>query len=180
MTRIDDVQAVREELQALSIRVSRLRTQPETKLTSRPSAGGWSALECVAHLNITSDAFLPVLSAGLARAPSSQGDAPLRMGVAARLFLWYMNPPYRTRSKTPARFEPEKVDDIAGVFAAFDSRQARVLALLQEAKGRAIDRVQVVSPFDARFSYNLFAAFKLFAAHQRRHIWQAERVGGRG
>jgi hypothetical protein len=34
--------------------------------------------------------------------------------------------------------------------------------------------VQVVSPFNTRLRYNLFAALSILAKHQQRHLWQAE------
>ena len=66
------------------------------------------------------------------------------------------------------------------MFDGLEARQVRVVALLQQAQGRRLDQVKVVSPFDSRISYNLFAAFRLFAAHERRHLWQAERAAGAG
>ncbi len=104
----------------------------------------------------------------------------MRLGLLASLFLWYMNPPYRIGSRTPVRFEPAHIEPVAAVFDGFEARQVRVAALLQQAQGRRPDQVTVVSPFDARFSYSLFAAFRLFAAHERRHLWHAERAAGAG
>jgi hypothetical protein len=36
----------------------------------------------------------------------------------------------------------------------------------------------MISPFDSRVRYNLFSAFRIIAAHQRRHLWQAEQAIG--
>jgi hypothetical protein len=33
-----------------------------------------------------------------------------------------------------------------------------------------------VSPFEARASYNLYAAFAILPVHARRHLWQAEQA----
>ena len=53
-------------------------------------------------------------------------------------------------------------------------RQIRVD--LPAANGLALEKIRVVSAFDSRVKYNLFATFAILAAHQRRHLWQAERV----
>lgn len=180
LTPVEEIEAARAELDAVSMRANRLRRLPDTTLRLRPSQRGWSALECVAHLNATSDAFLPVLSAGISRAPASPSAAPMRLELMARVFLWYLNPPYRIGTRTPGRFEPAPIVEAVRVFDDFELRQARVEVLLRQAQGRRLDQVKVVSPFDARFSYSLFAAFRLFAAHERRHLWQAERAAGAG
>lgn len=39
-----------------------------------------------------------------------------------------------------------------------------------------LDRIKIASPFDRRFKYNLFSFFHILLAHERRHLWQAERV----
>ena len=45
-------------------------------------------------------------------------------------------------------------------------------------KGRDLNRLKIVSPFGARLSYNVYSAFRVLAAHERRHVWQAERAAG--
>ena len=58
----------------------------------------------------------------------------------------------------------------------FDYLQGELLVRLDRANGLALDRLFVISPFNARFNYNLYSAFRLLPVHQRRHLWQAERV----
>ena len=61
----------------------------------------------------------------------------------------------------------------------FDYLQQEVQVRIDRSAGLAVDRLRLVSPFDARMKYNLYAAFCLIAAHQRRHLWQAEQVQSR-
>ena len=58
----------------------------------------------------------------------------------------------------------------------FDSLQQELQVRIDRSAGLAIDRLRVVSPFDARVKYNVYASFCLIATHQRRHLWQAEQV----
>ena len=58
----------------------------------------------------------------------------------------------------------------------FDYLQQEVQVRIDRSAGLAVDRLRMVSPFEARMKYNLYAAFSLIAAHQRRHLWQAEQV----
>ena len=47
---------------------------------------------------------------------------------------------------------------------------------MRAARGLPIGRVGVVSPFNGRMKYNLFAALSILARHQHRHLWQAEQA----
>ncbi|MDT8342350.1 MAG: DinB family protein [Longimicrobiales bacterium] len=49
----------------------------EARWRMRPSADAWAAAECVAHLNLTHEAYLPRLLAALEAAFVPGGDQPL-------------------------------------------------------------------------------------------------------
>jgi hypothetical protein len=48
--------------------------------------------------------------------------------------------------------------------------------MVTSATGLAIDKVRVTSPVYARISYNVYGAFCILTAHERRHLWQAEQI----
>ena len=47
--------------------------------------------------------------------------------------------------------------------AEFERWQAETIACVREAEGLPLQRVKVVSPFDARVRYNLFSALSILA-----------------
>ena len=65
---------------------------------------------------------------------------------------------------------------IAEVLPAFLVCQDELLALLSEARGLALDRIKISSPFQEKMRYSVWSNFVVGAAHHRRHLWQAERV----
>jgi DinB superfamily len=62
------------------------------------------------------------------------------------------------------------------VLPAFLACQDEVLQVIAAAKGLPLDRMKITSPFDHRVRYSVWSSFCANAAHQRRHLWQAERV----
>ena len=64
------------------------------------------------------------------------------------------------------------------LLADFERLQSEVIACVRAADGLPIDRIKLVSPFDARLRYNLFAALTIVPRHQHRHLLQAERAAG--
>jgi len=146
----------------------------------RPSMTAWSPSDCVAHLNLTSEALLPRLRAGIAQA------AERRRGAATRhrrdLVGWFMwkvlSPSIRLRTKTRAAFVPSGEKPPDALVADFERLQSEVIGCVSAAVGLPIDHVKLVSPFDARVRYNLYAALTLVPRHQHRHLLQAERAAG--
>ena len=147
----------------------------------RPPAGGWSAGDCIAHLNLTSERFLPVIddAVGQARAAGLVGDDPGRLDLWGRLLLWWLEPPYRTGSKTAPAFVPVPAPKDQ-VMARFVSLQDTLCDSIASAGGLLISKVRIKSPFDARLRYSLYSTFRILPCHQRRHLWQAERAVGPG
>jgi hypothetical protein len=58
----------------------------------------------------------------------------------------------------------------------FVERQQKLKAVIAEADGLALDGIRISSPLAPQVKYNVYAALHLIAVHQRRHLWQAERV----
>jgi hypothetical protein len=60
--------------------------------------------------------------------------------------------------------------------AEFDRLQEEQIAFVRQADGLPLGRVKIISPFNARLRYNLFACFSILPRHQHRHLRQAERA----
>ena len=144
----------------------------------RPAPARWSAGEQIVHLNLASRAYLPSLRdavvQGRAQALSSEG--PYRRDFLGWLLCKMTEPPVRIRTKTTAQFIPQAAlappDE---VMRDFDALQEEVKAVIREARGLPLDRLKVRSPFDPRLRYNVYSALRLIPAHQRHHLWLAEK-----
>lgn len=143
-----------------------------------PSPGVWSVAQCLHHLNISSDAYFPVWQQVIADAGPRKAEqsSPYKTDFWGRLLSWILEPPARIRSKTPAHLEPANRIELAQVLDGFFDRQQRIVATLHRCRGRAIDRVRMASPADPRIRYSIWSSFVIVAAHQRRHLWQAEQA----
>lgn len=172
------LRTIESELQAAGERLHRLAARiPPERWGRRPAPERWSAAECVEHLNLTSRAMLPLLDDALGRARALGGGAPrrFRRGVWGWLIWRASQPAARMKSKTGAGFQPADAPPVAALLAEFDRLHAAQLATLRAADGLPLHRVAVASPFGP-VSYNTFAALAILAAHQLRHLRQAERA----
>ncbi|HEY6361870.1 MAG TPA: DinB family protein [Vicinamibacterales bacterium] len=174
-----ELKAVIDEFESALVRLHALRdTVPACKWIDRPGPDRWSIAECVAHLNLTSSAFLPLLRTGLDEARRSGHKAPVRYhrDLTGWLLWKSMGPPVKRKFATMAPFVPRSDRNSADHVAEFERLQAEQLALAREADRLPIQRVKIASPFNTRVYYNLFSALSILPRHQHRHLWQAEQV----
>jgi hypothetical protein len=96
----------------------------DERWSTRPAPDQWSVAECLIHLNMTSQAFLPLIKDAIDR---GRERAPLvgtryRMDIAGRLLWLAMT--VRLPMKTTEPFVPPRVQPKNVVLAAFDVLQS--------------------------------------------------------
>jgi len=177
------MEKLREELRQATARAQRLASSIEEGRWSRtPENGGWSAAECLVHLNLTTEQFLPLIREQLRRGreQGARQVGPYRKDLIGRLLAWIVEPPVRRmRVKTVTAFVPVAASK-EKVLARFGELQSELEAEMTVAEGLDLNRLKITSPFNSRVRYNLFSCFAILTAHQRRHLWQAERAAGQG
>lgn len=147
---------------------------------ARPDGAAWGVAENIAHLSLTTEAFLPLLDAAATegREHAMTGFGPFGMGLVARILLWFVDPTSgaNVKVKTKPLFEPVATKSVEEELRRFLELQERLAKAVVAFDGLAIDRLKVQSPFEARLKYSVVGAIAIIAAHQRRHLLQAERA----
>lgn len=175
------LEALASDFKSAGRRVDALAARlDESAWRKRPGPERWSPIECVAHLNLTSHAMLPLIRSGTAEARSSGRPAPDRYRRDFRGWLiWYgVKTPGRFRTRTPASFVPSAERPVRDVLDEFERMRTEQVACAAAADGLAIDRVFIASPFDQRMRYSVYSALTVLAAHEHRHLVQAEDAAG--
>jgi len=170
---------IAEELHAATQRADALITKTPAQVWAQPPpAGGWSIGECYVHLNLSSKAFLPRLLEALhnARKEKRRASGEFALDLPGRMLLWFIEPPYRMKFKTPEAFHAPSVPPAAEVMKEWRRLQHDLLDCLSQAEGLAIDQVKIASPFAEKLRYSVYSSFRVIPAHQRRHLWQAEQI----
>jgi DinB family protein len=165
---------LRHEFEACSaLAVELTASVSEKEFTQRPASDRWSVADCLQHLTATTRLYLPILETSLQNAPSGAG--PFKMDWRGRLLKWVLEPPYRSRVKTMASLEP-RIDDPSRVLPDFLASQQQLIGAMGAWQGRDLGKVVITSPFSKRLRYNIYSLFNVVAAHQRHHLWQAQRA----
>ena len=174
-----NLQALVDEFEAAGVRLHQVKGRfPESAFSRRPPAGGWSAAECVAHLNLTAEAYLPLIDEALAAARRLDAGAPRRL--RKDLFGWLIwqssRPGGRMKVQTTPAFVPTSELPLDGLVAEFNRIQDELIERTRAADGLPIHRVKITSVFNDRVRYSTYSALSILAVHQHRHLEQAERA----
>jgi hypothetical protein len=141
----------------------------------------WSVAEHVAHLNLTSEAFVPLIENALMEAGQIGGEAGhYRRDAIGWLVSSVVGPQMRIGGlrigcvKTPPPFVPQGGRPFPEILVEFDRLQGALVSFVRSAAGLPIDQVYVESPFNRRVRYNLYSTFIIIPRHQIRHLVHAE------
>ncbi len=173
------LRAIAAEFDQASHRLRQLQVHlPDDLWPTRADPARWSVSECVAHLNITSLAFLSPLRSALAKARALGQSVPRRYRRdPLGWLLWRtMGPPVRMKVKTPAAFVPLNSASPGSLRAEFSRLQTELQRCVSEGDGLPLQSVTLPSPFSERAHYSIFSALSIVPRHQHRHLWQAEQV----
>ena len=174
------LQALIDELGSARERLHRLvATVPEERWTERPAPESWSPAECVAHLNLTSVAFIPGLREAITRARANGGGrapARYRHDMLGWMLWRSQKPGGGMKVKTSAAFIPGANVPRAELIAEFDRLQDEQMELVRLGDGLPLSKIKVPSPFAPRLKYSVYSALALLPTHQHRHLLQAERA----
>lgn len=176
-----DLAAVAADFEAASRRLDALeQALSNEQWTRRPAEHGWSAIECIQHLNLTAAATLARVREGIGRA--SRLEEPVRPRYRRDIFGWFLwrglSKPGRFKTRTAPAFVPDANRPVLEILAAFRRLQDEHIACVRDSDGLPIDRVRIASPFNERIRYSVYSALTILAVHQHRHLWQAERAAG--
>ena len=152
----------------------------EEQLQWRAAPGEWSIVECFDHLN-SGWRVLPKLDRKIAegRERGALADGPFRTKVLGQLYIRAIEPPVRIRVRAPAPYRPRKSPPSSDVVPKLLDLQSELVQRIHAADGVDLGAITMSSPISRRFKMTIAQWFAFLAAHERRHLWQANRVRDR-
>ncbi len=173
---IDDL---RKQFEALSSEADAL-VEPltEEQFTWRAGPEIWSIAQCLDHLNATARFYLGYLDEAIADAirRGLYADGPFTYRRLGRILVALTEPPSRLRGKARPVLQPKEPRRRQEVLPAFRAYQVQYVDRLRQANGLDLGRAAVRTPVSKWLWMSLGSGFALMAAHERRHLAQAQRV----
>jgi DinB superfamily len=150
----------------------------EQQFNWSPGAGRWSIAECLGHLNLVGSDLLPKIDAALAeaRARAWYRQGPLRVGLLGRWLLEATEPPVRSRRRAKDEHVSEGRQAAGVVLPSLLDLNAQLAARVRAGNGLDLGRPKVNAFGSALYKPSLYELFLAAAAHERRHLRQAQAV----
>jgi len=148
----------------------------EEQLNWQPAPGSWSVGQCLEHLCITNEAYLPAIVAALRDKP----DAPVEQIVPGWFGGWFIRnfvepSPQSKRAAAPAKIRPTARVGL-NVLDRFLSGNQACRKLIGDARNKDVNRARFWNPFVKGIRFTVGTGLEIIAAHERRHLLQAQRV----
>lgn len=158
--------AIAEELQKRSY----------TDLMQRPKPGSWNVLECLEHLNLYGDFYLPEIQKQI-RESEHPPKEQFKSGLLGNYFAASMLPKEKlNRMKTFSDKDPIDSDLDAEVIAEFLRQQEQMLELLRAAEKVDLGKTKVSTSISKFVKLKLGDAFRVVIYHNQRHLEQAQKA----
>lgn len=146
------------------------------QLNWQPAPGSWSVGQCLEHLCITNEAYMPAISAALQGKP----DSPVEEIAPGRLARWFIRSfvepsPNTKRVPAPSKIKPSPRVDGA-VLERFLSGNKSCRELIVRSRDKDINRIRFWNPLVPGIRFTAGTGLQIISSHERRHLLQAGRV----
>jgi DinB family protein len=171
-----------EQFKAIQVWADKLkRDLTEEKFNQKPASGGWSVGECLQHINITAEQYMPGIENTISKAKEKKSfsDEKFKARFIQNKLISSLEPPYKRKIKTFKAFEPTIDLNLQATFDTFKKFNDQIINFVKESNGINLNKAVLVSPVSKLVRLKLGEAFLLLATHTRRHLWQAEQVNKR-
>jgi hypothetical protein len=145
----------------------------------QPNQGtSWSMWQCFDHLARINRVYCQALEAAVEHPRATREGTPQRVepGLLASWFIEGMEPPVRIRFKALAKVTPTEGGDPRDALQAYFKSHALVRHVLEFWDSVNFNRVRFKNPFVPLLRFTVGTGLMVINAHDRRHLWQAERV----
>jgi hypothetical protein len=172
-----DLQKLLDDLSRNEETVARLVAGlSEAQLKWQPDGGrAWSILQCLEHLTLSNRLYIDQMKPAVERAPRFDATPKrFRPGLLAGMFIASLEPPLKFKAPAPKQLLPASKSEPTKVLEEWRGSHETLRKLA--AVPVDWDRVTLKNPFFQAVSMKLGTAMLVLPAHERRHLWQAEKV----
>jgi len=146
------------------------------QLNWQPSQGAWSIGQCLEHLCITNEAYVPAMSETLVGKPVFPVQE-IEHGWFARWFIRsFVEPSAQTKYvSAPKKIVPAARVEISVVDRFLHSSDT-ARELVHRAGDYDVNRIRFQNPLVPLLRFTVGTGLQIVSSHDRRHLLQAERV----
>lgn len=145
-------------------------------LTWKANPTSWSVLECLEHLNLYGDFYLPEMKQKI-QASSTQPEVSFKPGLLGDYFAKSMLPKEKlNKMKTFKDKNPLNASLDKSVIDKFIHQQMELLDLLNASRKVSLNKVKIQTSISSLIKLKLGDTFRFYINHIIRHLKQADNV----
>ncbi len=156
----------------------RLKDIGIVRLTNKNSPGEWNALECIEHLNLYGDFYLPAIEKGLLSSPGNESSPVFKSGMIGNYFANLMKAENGKikKMRSPKDKNPLNTELTLMTVERFIKQLEKLVSLLNAAKKADLTKIKIPISLTRLIKLRLGDTFRFFIYHIERHLMQAERA----
>ena len=152
------------------------KTLTPAQLAWTPRPGEWSICQCLEHLCLASDVYLPAISKALVDRPVAVVQE-ITPGWFGRYFIRnYIEPSAGTKRLQAPKLSAPRAPVDPAILERFLKSNGEARNIIHRAKNHDVNRIRFRNPFVPLIHFTVGTGFEILSKHQRRHLLQAERV----
>jgi hypothetical protein len=164
------------ELDGADRRAERLaRGLSRDQLNWSPAPGAWGIGQCLDHLRVANEVYLPPIASAL----DGRQASPVEEVTLSRFIRWfirnYVGPSVGTKAKAPSKARPVAAVEVS-VLDAFLRTNQTARELISKASDYDVNHIRFRNPFVPLLRFTVGSGLEIVSQHESRHLQQAERV----
>ena len=170
------IQSLLEQTRQIINQVEKLKTCDLQALTWKEDETSWNILECLEHLNLYGEFYLPQIESKIENS-STKADGEFKGSLLGSYFAKSMLPKEKLnkmktfKDKNPLNAKLDKM-----VIDKFLDQQNRLLELLNQSRKVSLNKVRIPTSISKLVRLNLGNTFQFFINHMIRHLNQINRI----
>jgi hypothetical protein len=144
----------------------------------QPSETAWSIAQCLDHMARGNTLYAAALHKALNEAGAARNPAlgPIQPGWFGRFFIRTLDAPPKRKMRAPKKIVPASQIAIREALQAFLRSEEDLRAVIRDGAGLDLNRIRFHNPFVGFLRFTVGTGLLIITAHNRRHLWQAQRV----
>jgi len=172
----DLIQSLIEQSRQILNKVEKLNPIDLQTLRSRESADSWSVLECLEHLNLYGNFYLPQIETAIKNAKPSN-DMEFKSGILGNYFAQSMLPKEKlNKMKTFKDKNPINTNLDKSVIDTCIHQQLKLIDLLHQSRNVSLHHVRISTSISSLIKLKLGDTLQFIINHNIRHLKQIERI----
>jgi hypothetical protein len=174
-----DLRSIVNDLQKSDQEAERIaRALSDAQANWQPRETSWSVAQCLDHLGRANKVYAEALHQAVSetRVAKKPQSVPIQPGWFGRYFIRSLEPPPKRKLPAPKKIVPVSCISSHEALDGFLRSHEDVRAVIRDAAGLDLNRIRFHNPFIGVLRFTVGTGLLIITAHDRRHLWQAERV----